>query len=59
MTYPKAGLLQGAEAYLRDVAQGRGVNPEVAGELRDVLSEWDAKAVAAAGGDICSRTVSV
>lgn len=37
--YPESGLIQGAEEYLRQVTQRRGVDPEVAQRLRTVLGE--------------------
>ncbi|WP_424862805.1 hypothetical protein [Streptomyces sp. MMS24-I29] len=42
LAYPEAGLLQGAEAYLRDVAQHRRVSPDITRELRSALGKWDA-----------------
>ena len=42
--FPESGLVQGVEEYLRDVAQRRGVDGEVAQRLRTVLTEWDAGA---------------
>ncbi|KMS67242.1 hypothetical protein ACM01_43565 [Streptomyces viridochromogenes] len=39
--YPGAGLRQGAEEYLRDAAQRRGVAPALARELRAAISDWD------------------
>lgn len=36
--YPEAGLLQGAEAYLRDIVQRRRAKPKIVEELRAVLS---------------------
>ncbi|GAB2711708.1 hypothetical protein [Kitasatospora kifunensis] len=41
MLYPRSPLLQGAEPYLRHTAHRRGVNPDVAAKLQDVLREWD------------------
>jgi hypothetical protein len=40
LTYPEAGLLQGAEPYLRAVAQRSAVNRELTRKRRAVLSEW-------------------
>ncbi|MEV7190056.1 hypothetical protein [Kitasatospora sp. NPDC093102] len=41
MLYPRPGLLQAAEEYLRYTAQRSGVAPEVAERLRALLAEWD------------------
>lgn len=47
--YPESGLVQGAEEYLRHVAQRGGVDGEVAQRLRAVLEEWDARSVTPPG----------
>jgi hypothetical protein len=47
--HPWSGLLQGADAYLRHLVQRSGVDPTVAGRLRNVLAEWDACAGAGPG----------
>ncbi|MBB5081472.1 hypothetical protein [Nonomuraea endophytica] len=38
---PWSGMLQGAQEYLRHVAQARSADPEVASDLRTVIEEWD------------------
>lgn len=43
LTYPYAGLLQGAEAYLRSVAVRRGVDADIVRELRVVIEDWDTR----------------
>jgi hypothetical protein len=42
--YPRSGLLQRAEDYLRHLAQRPGVHPTLAQRLQNVLDEWDARA---------------
>ncbi|MBP5904596.1 hypothetical protein [Streptomyces scabiei] len=39
--YPRSGLLQGAEPYLRSLANRKGTLPDVAAMLRTVIQEWD------------------
>ncbi|WP_327692414.1 hypothetical protein [Streptomyces sp. NBC_00459] len=39
--YPRSGLLQGAEAYLRSVAARKSTDPEIAAMLRTAIQEWD------------------
>lgn len=41
--YPRSGLLQGAEPYLRWLASDRYTLPEVAARLREALEEFDAR----------------
>ncbi|WP_327668070.1 MULTISPECIES: hypothetical protein [unclassified Streptomyces] len=41
MMFPDAGLLQGAETYLRNAAQRRSANSGVARKLRSALNKWD------------------
>ena len=43
---PESGLTQGAEEYLRHVAQRRGVHPAVANRLHLAIQEWDARVTA-------------
>ncbi|MFD8621412.1 hypothetical protein [Streptomyces sp. NPDC059513] len=38
---PHSGLLQGAEAYLRNVATRRGTSRETTARLRTAIQEWD------------------
>ncbi|WP_159031388.1 hypothetical protein [Streptomyces sp. S8] len=42
--YPRSGMLQGAEPYLRWLAVDRYTLPEVAARLREALEEFDARA---------------
>jgi len=42
MKYPRSGLLQGAEPYLRWSAARKGIDSKVAEQLRAVLQDWDA-----------------
>ncbi|WP_405683364.1 hypothetical protein [Streptomyces sp. NBC_00057] len=42
VTYPRSGLLQGAELYLRWLAGHKHTLPEVAARLGAALDEWDA-----------------
>ncbi|WNI27297.1 hypothetical protein [Streptomyces sp. ITFR-16] len=41
--YPRSGLLQGAEPYLRSLANRRGTLPEVAARLGAALDGFDAQ----------------
>ncbi|MFD9114644.1 hypothetical protein [Streptomyces bottropensis] len=41
LAYPRSGLLQGAEPYLRWRAGHKGTAPEIAAMLRTVIQEWD------------------
>jgi hypothetical protein len=39
--HPHSGLLQGAESYLRWLADRKDTLPDVAATLREALQEWD------------------
>ncbi|MER6573937.1 hypothetical protein ABT288_49400 [Streptomyces sp. NPDC001093] len=41
IAYPRSGLLQGAEPYLRWLAARRDTLSDVAASLREALQEWD------------------
>jgi hypothetical protein len=41
LAYPQAGLLQGAEAYLRWVVRRPGADAESVGRIRAALEQWD------------------
>lgn len=43
LTYPRSGLLQGAEAYVRWRAGDKHTRPEVAARLGEALAEFDAQ----------------
>lgn len=49
LRYPRAGMRQGAEEYVRHTAERDGVNPEVAARLRTVLASRAARPVAKFG----------
>lgn len=38
---PRSGLLQGAEAYLRDAVTRKGTHPQTAAKLRTAIQDWD------------------
>ncbi|WP_412075606.1 hypothetical protein ACLF6K_06730 [Streptomyces xanthophaeus] len=44
LAYPRSGMLQGAEAYLRHKAEWMSTQREVARELRAVIAAWDEEA---------------
>jgi hypothetical protein len=41
--YPRSGLLQGAEPYLRWLADHKHTRPDVAATLSEALTEWEAR----------------
>jgi len=43
VAYPRSGLLQGAEPYLRWLAHHKHTRSDVAATLREALTEWEAQ----------------